>query len=68
MHLHTLHIPKATTVRYLKTSGESKPERSGTEMETGRAVQPVGLPVGSRFVDQPVKTVEKNDRILLSGN
>ena len=30
-----------------------------TEMETGRVDRPVGLPVGSRFFDRPVKPVEK---------
>ena len=29
------------------------------EMETGRVDRPVGLPVGSRFFDRPVKPVEK---------
>ena len=28
------------------------------EMETGRVDRPVGLPVGSRFFDRPVKPVE----------
>ena len=28
-------------------------------METGRVDRPVGLPVGSRFFDRPVKPVEK---------
>ena len=28
------------------------------EMETGRVDRPVGLPVGSRFLDRPVKRVE----------
>ena len=30
--------------------------------------KPVGLPVGSRFFDRPVKPVEKPGQILLSGN
>ena len=29
-----------------------------SEMETGRVDRPVGLPVGSRFFDRPVKPVE----------
>ena len=28
-------------------------------METGRVDRPVGLPIGSRFFDRPVKPVEK---------
>ena len=32
---------------------------SEPEMETGRVDRPVGLPVGSRFFDRPVKPVEK---------
>ena len=32
---------------------------SYSEMETGRVDRPVGLPVGSRFFDRPVKPVEK---------
>ena len=32
---------------------------SKSEMETGRVDRPVGLPVGSRFFDRPVKPVEK---------
>ena len=30
-----------------------------SEMETGRVDRPVGLPVGSRFFDRPVKPIEK---------
>ena len=33
--------------------------RSEAEMETGRVDRPVGLPVGSRFFDRPVKSVKR---------
>ena len=48
-------------IRFSKSSNKFKfcIARCTSEMETGRVDRPVGLPVGSRFFDRPVKQVEK---------
>ena len=48
-------VKKLTTAR----GTSSKLRHNAPEMETGLVDRPVGLPVGSRFFDRPVKPVEK---------